>query len=154
MSDLAQRIRDRLDGLAPAPLTVEFPKGWTDEQRERFNAEFKATNAAVPAAFLEPAVPPSPEEIEAWQKSWDELLPEGATVHQIRWLPPGPKVYPGFEQMRDTLLAVVEYATPGEPFPGDSRDHAEKAIDAEVEGVLAHVLGLIAEGLGIEVERA
>lgn len=61
-----------------------------------------------------------------------------------------------FDQMADALLAVVEYATPGEPFPGegDSRDHAEKAIDAEVEAVLAHVLGLIAEGLGIEVERA
>lgn len=107
MSDLAQRIRDRLDGLAPAPLTVEFPKGWTDEQREQFKAEFKATPAAVPPVFLEPAEPPSPEEIEAWQKSWDELLPEGATVQQIRILPPGPKAYPGFEQMRDALLAVV-----------------------------------------------
>lgn len=154
MSDLVQRICDRLDGLAPASLTVEFPKDWTDEQREKFKAEFKAANAAVPAAFLEPAEPLSPEEIEAWQKSWDELLPEGATVHQIRMLPPGLKVYPGFEMMRAALLAVVEYATPGEPHPGDSRDHAEKATDAEVEAVLAHVLGLIAEGLGIEVDRA
>lgn len=156
MNDLTQQIRDRLGGLAPASLTVEFPKDWTDEQREQFKAEFKATPAAVPPVFLEPAEPLSPEEIEVWQKSWDELLPDGATVHQIRILPPGPKVYPGFEQMRDTPLAVVEYATPGEPLPGegDSRDHAEKAIDAEVEAVLAHVLGLIAEGLGIEVERA
>lgn len=154
MSDLAQLIRDGLDGIASTSLRVTFPEHWTDEQRESFDAEFKATTAAAPPVFLEPVEPLSPEEIEAWQKLWDELLPEGATVHQIRVLPPGPKVYPGCEQMRAALLAVVDYATPGEPFPGDSRDHTEKATDAEVEAVIAHVLGLIAEGLGIEVERA
>ena len=118
MSDLAQQIRDRLDGLAPASPTVEFPKDWKDEQREKFKAEFDAALAAVPPVFLEPVEPLTPEEIERWQKSWDELLPEGATVHQIRMLPPGPKVYPGFEQMRAALLAVIDYAQPGAPFPG------------------------------------
>lgn len=155
MGDLAKQICDRLDGLAPQPFTFELPADWTAEQRDQFNAEFKATRAAMPPAFIEPAEPLSPEEIERWQEQWDELLPEGARVHTIRMLPPGPAPYPGFGQMRDAILAVVNYAQPGEPFPGerDGRDHAEKAIDAEVEAQLASVLGLIAETLGIEVDR-
>lgn len=112
MSDLAQQIRDRLGGLAPASLTVEFPKDWTDEQREQFKAEFKATPAAVPPVFLEPAEPLSPEAMERWQETFDELLPEGATVHQIRILPPGPRFYPGFEQMRDAILGVLDEHQP------------------------------------------
>ncbi len=151
MTDLAQQIRDRLDGLTPASFTFEYPAGWTDEQREQFNAEFKATKTAVPPAFLEPVEPLLPEEIERWQQAWEELLPEGARVHPIRILPSGPRFFPGFEQMRDAILAVVDYAEPGEPFPRDSRDHCEKSIDTEVEAQLAYVCELIAERLGIEV---
>jgi hypothetical protein len=154
MTDLAQQIRDRLDGIGPASFTFEYPAGWTDEQREQFNAEFKATKTAVPPAFLEPVEPLLPEEIERWQKAFDESLPEGARVHPIRILPPGPRFYPGFEQMRDAILAMVDYTQPGDVFPseGDSRDHAEKAIDAEVEAQLARVRELIAEKLGVEVD--
>lgn len=107
-TDLAQQIRDWLDGLAPASLTFEFPAGWTDGQREQFNAEFKAAGPVVPPVFLEPAEPPLPEEIERWHQAFDELLPEGARVHQIRVLPSGPRFYPGFEQMRDAVLAVLD----------------------------------------------
>jgi len=61
--------------------------------------------------------------------------------------------YWGREEMRDALLAVVDYVQRGESLPGerDSRDHSEKAIDAEVEAQFANMLGLIAEKLGIEV---
>lgn len=138
MSDLIAQIRDRLDGWAPALREHGLP-----------------LDATLPAAFLVRRDDEllSPAEIEAWQKQWDEMS-AGSKSAPIRVLPPGPRFYPGYEQMRDAVLAVLEFAEPGEPFPGDSRDHAEKAIDAELEATLAHVCGLIAEKLGIEVASA
>lgn len=147
MADLAQKIRDRLDGFAPerpAPREHGFSVGTPGAE-------------PLPAAFITRLDddPMSPQEIEAWQKQWDALLADSA-FSPIRVLPPGPKVYPGFEQMRDALLAVVDYTEPGDVFPGegDGRDHAEKAIDAEVEAQFARVRELIAEKLGIEVPDA
>jgi hypothetical protein len=156
MPDLAQQIRDRLDGLEPTPAPeVSFPAHWTAAQCAQWVDDYEATKvggfpASVPPAFVEPAEPASPEEIERWQKAWDDLLPEGARVQPIRILPSGTRFFPGFEQMRAAILAVVDYTEPGEPFPHDNRDHAEKATDAEVEAQLARVRELIAEKLGIE----
>lgn len=175
MSDLIAQIRERLDGLAPQALTVEFPAYWTDEQRAQFHAEFDAARTKpatgerrpprvqeytvgcpidVPPAFLEPAEPASPEDAERWQRAWGDLLPEGATVHQLRILPPGPRFYPGFEQMRDAILAVLDFAEPGGPWPHDGRGPDERMADEAVEEKLRQVVEVIAENLGIDASGA
>lgn len=123
MSDLAQRIRDRLD-------------------------EWARPSGEAPPAFTEPT-DIDPERAAVFQAAWDALLKADPGPHRIVVLPPSP-----FDLMRRAILAVVDYTTAGEAFPGDSRDHAEKAIDAEVEAVLARVRQIIAEGLGIEVADA
>lgn len=152
MGDLAKQICDRLDGLAPQPFTFELPADWTAEQREQFNAEFKATHAAMPPAFIEPAEPLSSEEIERWQEQWEELLPEGARVHTIQILPPGPRFYPGFEQMRAALTAIVDLHV------FETERHVDRvpycAECTRAQGTFVHECGelrLIAEKLGIEV---
>lgn len=133
MADLAQQIRDRLDGFENGP------------------------SGPLPAVFM--AVrrtdPVPPAEAEAWRACWDELLAD-LMLEPVRFLPPLPRHYPGFEQMRDAILAVLEFAAPGGPVPGerDSRDHCEKAIDAEVDAVLARIRAILAEGLGIEAPDA
>lgn len=125
MTDLAQQIRDRLD-------------------------EWARPSGEAPPAFTEPAHI-DPEQAAVIQAAWDMLLKADPGPHRIVVLPPSP-----FDLMRRAILAVVDYAQPGEQFPGggDSRDHTEKAIDAEVEAVLARELELIAEGLGIEAADA
>lgn len=122
MLDLVQQVRDRLDE-------------WTHPSGE------------APPAFTEPA-DIDPELAAVIQAAWDMLLKADPGPHRIVVLPPSP-----FDLMRKAILAVVDYAQPGDAFPGEggSRDHAEKAIDAEVEAVRARVLELIAEKLGIEV---
>ncbi len=124
MPDLAQQIRDRLDE-------------WTRPSGE------------APPAFTEP-VDVDPEQAAVIQAAWDALMAsDTGRRHGVVILPPGP-----FDLMRKAILAVVDYTEPGEPFPHDGRDHAEKATDAEVEAQFAHVLGLIAEKLGIEAPNA
>lgn len=107
-------------------------------------AEWTHPSGEAPPAFTEPA-DIDPEQAAVIQAAWDALSKADPGPHRIVILPPSP-----FDLMRRAILAVVDYAAPGEPFPQDGRDHAEKATDTEVEAVLAHVLGLIAEKLGIE----
>jgi hypothetical protein len=125
MPDLAQQIRDRLDGWAPAPVAFSFPEDWTEQQRDEFRSKLEDGRiGAIPEhprqaprtfdypfgrpAGIQDAETATPEEIEHWQQAWDELLAKGATFHPIKVLPPGPRVYPGFEQMRDALLTVLK----------------------------------------------
>lgn len=112
--------------------------------RDRLD-EWSRPSGEAPPAFTEPA-DIDPEQAAVIQAAWDALLKADPGPHRIVVLPPSP-----FDLMRRAILAVVAYAEPGEPFPGDSRDHAEKATDAEVEAVLARIRAILAEGLGIEV---
>jgi len=111
--------------------------------RDRLD-EWTHSNGEAPPAFTEPA-DINPEQAAVIQAAWDMLFKADPGPHRIVVLPPSP-----FDLMRRAIRAVVDYAAPGEPFPQDSRDHAEKAIDAEVDAVLARVLELIGEGIGIE----
>lgn len=111
--------------------------------RDRLD-EWARPSGEAPPEFTKP-VDIDPEQAAVIQAAWDMLFMADPVRHRIVILPPSP-----FDLMRRAILAVLDYAEPGEPFPQDSRDHAEKAIDAEVDAVLARVLELIGEGLGIE----
>ena len=115
--------------------------------RDRLD-EWARPSGEAPPAFTEPA-DIDPEQAAVIQAAWDALSKADPGPHRIVILPPAP-----FDLMRRAILAVVDYAELGEPFHQDSRDHAEKATDAEVEAQLAYVCGLIAEKLGIGVEGA
>jgi hypothetical protein len=130
MADLSRQIRQRLDSWTPAPFEFSFPEDWTEEQRDKFRAEFedlringipegprrapRSSNYTIgcPAEFQPPAAPATPEEIEHWQQAREKLLAEGAAFRPLRVLPPGPLAYPGFEQMRDAILAALELHKP------------------------------------------
>lgn len=134
MADLDQQIRARLDGWLP-----EMPPG------------------EAPAMFLEPAHPLSPDEIERWQKEFDDLL--GGESLGMRILPPGPRFYPGFEQMRDAILAALELHK--------SKDDGECAFCVDEDSISSWgelvwyhedapcpTVRTIAEKLGIEAQDA
>lgn len=132
MLDLAQQIRERLDGWAPEPFTFTLPEDWTEEQRDEFRAELEDGRIGgvpkrprrPPRSFDYPvggpidgltgAEPATPEEIERWQQAWDKLIAEGATFHPIKVLPPGPLAYPGYEQMRAAIIAALDLHKPKE----------------------------------------
>lgn len=123
-NDLAQQIRDRLDALA-----------------------------ALPAAFLEVPGTVAPEEIEKWQRAWEEALAGQPRVHilaaPVRCEPTG-------DLMRAGLLAVVDRHQPapvatylGETPPLFCIDCSHGRYD-EVPWPCPE-LRVIAKGLGIEV---
>jgi hypothetical protein len=171
MPDLAQQIRERLDGWAPASTVIEFPEDWTAEQRDKFRTDFEDAGRGwrlAPRAFEYPfgspfsgladREPATPEEIERWQRTWDELLAEGATFHPIKVLPPRPRVYPGFEQMRTALLAVLDltetlakYGPIRVPDTVEGRTRLTQA--AAWQEAMEAAVNMIAEKLGIEVEH-
>ena len=165
MPDLSQQIRERLDGWTPAPFfEFSFPEGWTEEQRDKFRAELedlringipegprrapRSSNYTIgcPVEFQSPAAPATPEEIERWQQAWDKLLAEGATFRPIKLLPPDPLAYPGCEQMRDAILAVLDlHADDGVGFCRECSDEFPAPRPCPT-------LRMIAENLGIGVE--
>lgn len=164
MSDLAQQIRERLDGWAPEPFMFTLPEDWTEEQRDEFRSELEDGRIngmpegprrpprshdypfGCPAEIQAATEPASPEEIERWQQAWDKLLAEGATFHSLRVLPPGPLAYPGFEQMRDAILAALDlHADDGVGFCRECSDEFPAPRPCPT-------LRIIAEKLGIGVE--
>lgn len=126
MIDLAQQIRDRLDGLAE-----------------------------LPAAFLEVSDAVTPEEIEKWQKAWDEML---ADQPKVQILPPTARFESASDRMRDALLAVVGLHRP-ETVDYVSVDHDSRistdCTECDAGGVPdgwpCTTLRTVAEKLGIEV---
>lgn len=107
MTDLAQQIREKLDGIAaPGPL-IEFPETMTAEDRQAFRDAW--LTQPVPRIYTAPAVgrPLTDDEMDEWERKWDAVfidLPQ----QPLKILPPGRKFYPGFEQMRAALLAVLD----------------------------------------------
>lgn len=91
MADLAQQIRERLDGWAPPAGEAPGPPF----------VEIVGTGHLTP------------EQIEAWQQEWDRLLEE-ARHQPMQLLVHQTKFYPGFEQMRDALLAALELHDEGD----------------------------------------
>lgn len=126
MPDLTQQIRERLDGLAP-----------------------EVGDAERPMMFLEAPPSVSPEEVEVWQRKWDELFGDGAPG-PMRILPATPRFYPGFEQMRDAILAVVEMHRRNSE---DWTHISETAYEAGRRWALEQAVAEIAEKLGVEVDR-
>jgi len=106
VADRAQQIRERLDGFAPP--TGEPPPQFVE--------------------ILDPGTQ-TPEEIERWQQQWDEPLGTPGE-HPMQILATAPRFYPGFEQMRAALLAMLD---------GDSTvrqmDAIAKALGIKVEDV-------------------
>jgi hypothetical protein len=108
VSDLAQQIRERLDGFAPP------------------------ADDGPPPQFVEILDPGdlTQEQIEDWQRRWDDVMVTAADM-SLHILATAPRFYPGFEQMRAALLAVLD------------------AADADSEWILH----CVAKALGIEVDR-
>lgn len=124
--DLAQQIRDRLDRLAE-----------------------------LPAAFLEVPDIVTPEEIEKWQRAWDEMLAEQPKV-QILAQPA--RFEPVPDLLRAALLALLELHRPETvdyvSVDRDSRvstDCTECDAGGVPDGWPCTTLRTIAEKLGIEV---
>lgn len=90
MTDLAQRIRERLDGFAPAPLPDDT------------HALFAYTT------FSEL----SEEDSERWAEAFQQTVGDELSWGKLIRLPSAPKFYPGFEQMRAALLAEIAYVLP------------------------------------------
>lgn len=105
MADLAAQIRERLDGWAP-------PEPWVTQ-------------------FADGPENPTPEEVVNFAEELSRAIEEGKFAGPIVVLPPSPKFYPGFEQMRDALLALLDEAYPDNAW-------------------IAHC---IAKALGIEVDH-
>lgn len=85
MTDLAQQIREQLDGWAPP------------------------ADGGPPPQFVEILDPGdlTQEQIEDWQQRWDEIMVT-AVDRSLHILATAPRFYPGFEQMRAAILAAVE----------------------------------------------
>lgn len=175
MADLSQQIRDRLGGWAPAPFAFSFPEDWTEEQCDEFRGKLEDGRIdgipegprrpprtfdypfGCPAEIQAATEPASPEEIERWQQAWDKLITEGATFHPIKVPPPGPLAYPGYEQMRDAILAALDLHKPKED--GECAycvDEDSISSYGELlwyhEDVPCPTVRVIAEKLGIGVE--
>lgn len=79
--DLATRIRERLDGWAP-------PEPWLNQFAD--------------------AEPRTPEELAALAEDLSRAIEAGAFAGPVLVLPPSPRFYPGFEQMRAAILAALD----------------------------------------------
>ena len=129
MPDLSQQIRERLDGLGPGP--------------------------AVDVGFPEPV---TPEEREQWREAFVAEFAKART-QPLKILPSGQRFYPGFELLRDALLAVVDLEhdvrvhgltiipTTGE-YAGCVHEHAA------TQRILGLAVTTIAAKLGIDVTDA
>ena len=164
MADLSQQIRARLDGWAPEPFTFSFPEDWTEEQCDKFRSKLDDGRIngipegprrsprshdypfGCPAEIQSATEPASAEEIERWQQVRDKLIAEGATFHPIKLLPPEPLAYPGFEQMRDAIIAALDlHADDGVGFCRECSDEFPAPRPCPT-------LRIIAEKIGIEIE--
>ena len=136
MADLAQQIRERLDGWAPP------------------------TDGGPPPQFVEILDPGdlTQEQIEEWQRHWDEVMVTAADK-SLHILAAPPRFYPGFEQMRDVLLAILELH-PATPAGVPGKPHLANCTHCRDTGWMGPevpwpcpTLLAIAEKLGIEVDR-
>jgi hypothetical protein len=124
--DLPQRIRAQLDGWAPP-----FDGG-------------------PPPQFVEILDPGdlTPEQIDEWQQKWGDVLVT-ADDKSLHILASAPRFYPGFEQMRAGLLAVLEmYRRIDE----DRTRASETAYEAGRRWAIEQAVAEIAEALGIRAE--
>lgn len=127
MPDLAQHIRERLEGWAP-PLGDEPPNQFVE---------------VVDPGDL------TPEQVEQWHRRWDEVVGTAAEM-QLHVLTTAPRFYPGFEQMRAALLTVVDLHVPAAaPFSGECKV-CGAYFEYPVRWPCPTFKG-IAQGLGIEV---
>jgi hypothetical protein len=142
VSDLAQQIRERLDGWAP-------PAG-----------------DGPPPQFVEILDPGdlTQEQIEDWQRRWDDVMVT-ADDKSLHILASAPRFYPGFEQMRAALLAVLDLSQrceqildtamgPNSVAQGAEEVRIERARNIAACRVLRMGVREIAKELGIEVEGA
>lgn len=89
MTELTRLIRDRLDGWAP-PIDDGPPQQFVE--------------------ILDPG-DLTQEQIREWHERWDEVLVRAAD-QSLHILATAPRFYPGFEQMRDALLTVLDLHPP------------------------------------------
>lgn len=125
MSDVAARIRERLDAFATAP-----------------------------AHFTEAPEDATPEDVATWQAHWDALFAAGdAELHRLVMLPHTARFEPLPDPRNAALLAVLELheGEDGAPHECPGRDPAHGHV-TDYERNCA-TLRAIAAKLGIEVDR-
>lgn len=123
--DLTTQIRERLDGWAP-------PEPWLNQFAD--------------------AEPRTPDEPAALAEDLGRAIEAGAFSGPVLVLPPSPRSYPGFEQMRAALLAVLDRHAP------DSSGDCPRCMTVWPEGTFHETapcdeVEAIAEKLGIEVDH-
>lgn len=120
MPDLDQQIRAQLDGWAP-------PAG------------------RPPLQFVEVVdqAVTDPEYAEEWQQRWDGIMATAEGM-SLPVLAVPPRFYPGFEQMRAALTAVLDVTDPDrEGYPDCD---CSTCVHKRVTGAIARALGIEAVG--------
>lgn len=121
MPDLDAAIRSRLDGWLPAPRRVEYPF-W-----------------CAPPLTTEQ----KDELVAAFEAEWKDVV-----EHRVVALP-RPRHYPGFDEMRDAVVAVLDMHAPVYGAYPECLDGAPGYEAERVEAPCRTVLA-IAEKLGID----